>query len=1256
MRPRKPFLAVLLLTPSLLAAGAPTAAPEVRLATGVVRPGEPPPAPPAWFAASEVATSARGFRYLVAVARGPLGNGEREQIEAVGAEVLDYVPVHAYRVRIPVGSEAKLRALPFVVWAGSLPPHLKIDPQVAAAVASPAPGTEIRVVLTAGEPNRRVLDALAGSVTTTAPSGKGGAWRVTASVPPDRLASTLSALASLPEVEAVEPVHRFRPLNQDAVWVHQSFVGPSPQQTPLFDRGIFGCGQILALADTAQDHDLCYFRDTVNGPPPVATCGAAPCPVAAPGNRRKDILYYNWSGGPVGEEDTCPATITGTSGHGTHTSGSMAGDMAPYADCAGFTSPARNGGDGQAPGAKLIVQEMGDGLDYLNDLGGTVWNLTDVAFQNGARIHSNSWGGACYDPLFGECIPGCTMPYDSYARDADLAMWSHPDLLVVTAAGNGGAFCPAPISVGTPANAKSVLVVGSVGHGSDANLPSWFTSPGPVHDGRLGPAVAAQGESTVSAASDAFLSSNNCASCSLDGSSMSAPTVAGLAALVREYYTQGFLATGVRTPAQGFVPTGALLKATLVDAAVAIGAAAPGPDFESGFGRVQLDATLPFSGSGFQLRVDDHRAGLVTGGVVTHAYDVAAGTPLRATLAWSDYPGALNAAVARVNELKLEVVDPLGNVWFQTIDGASGLPVATSNAADPHDDLNVVERLVFTAPAAGRWIVRVRAVDVPMGPQPFALVVRGALTDCPATAGPAAPSLATPADHRVDVSWTAVPGAASYNVFRSFGACPGGPRIPVATAVAGTAFSDTSVSGGVTYSYIVTAASDAAGACQSPASPCASVVPTGACTLAPSFAGLSTAASAGAPTCTVHLAWDAAAPYCAGDIRYNVYRGTTSGFVPGPTNRIARCVAGTTFDDAVDLVTGGARWYVVRAEDAAPGRGGPCRDGNEEGNTARIMAAPDGPPIQGTWTDDAGDTGTAKLSAAAPWTVAGTGGHAAAKSYTAASFGGACADLTTPAITLADPGQGPQLSFWTKHDLEYDPIGDIFGAEGSLGQAEIATGPSFGTWTRIPLSPNYPELVEFPFNDCPTTQSITNYFTGNHMTYTSYSASLANWAGGEVKIRFHLSGDYLYPGGNWWVDDLSVTKSVVPGVCQTAAAGPPPVPDGAYVPGQALRASRSGANVALTWDATACPATAINVYYGALGAFGTFTGGFCGLPPTGSATLALPNNAWFLAAATDGGSTDGSYGKTPAGGERSYAGASAACPAIASHVTTHGCP
>ncbi|HZI92678.1 MAG TPA: S8 family serine peptidase [Patescibacteria group bacterium] len=1252
---RRLALTALLLFGPLLVAAAPAPRPpgELRFSAGLFRPQGPPSVPPEWFQDAALRTSARGHRYLVAITRSSLAPEQKAQLESQGAEILGYVPTHGYLLRTRPETEESLRSLSFVDWLGDLPGYYKVGSDLSKSAERPSGPTRVRIVLSGGEPATRVLDALAGLDPQGHPSGKDAAWRVEATVPAGRLGHILSRLAGLPEVEAIEPVRPFRLYNQDGVWVHQSFVGPSPQQTPIFDRGIFGCGQTIAMGDTGQDYDSCFFRDTA-GAPPFFNCLTAPCPVGTPNTaRRKDIIYYNWSGTPTGDDDTCPATL-GASGHGTHTSGSAAGDASPYANCTTFSSAGRNGGDGQAPGAKLVVEEMGDGLEYLNDRGGTLWNLADVAYRTGARIHYDSWGGGCQD-AFGECVPGCSIPYDSFARDADLAMWSYPDLLFVVAAGNAGLSCVAPDAVGTPGTAKNPITVGSLGHGVNASTPSEFSSNGPVFDGRLKPTLAAQGESVVSAASDADPTSNNCSTCSLDGTSMATPTTAGLAALVREYYTAGFYATGSRNPAQGFTPSAALLKATLIDGAVALGSTAPAPDFLSGYGRILLGSTLTFTGSPVGLRVDDHREGIATGSLVTHAYDVTAGTPLRATLVWTDYPAALNAAVARVNELKLEVIDPDGNVWFQTLDPGTESPIQTMNPSDPHDPVNVEERLVFSAPAAGRWVVRVKGVDVAMGPQPFALVVHGAIADCPAPAAPAAPTVTAPADNQAQVSWGAVSGANAYNVYRSLGACPAGPWVPVATGVNGTSYLDSTVSGGATYSYYVVAASDAAAQCESARSACASVMTTGDCFLDPVFQGIGSAGSAGLSGCTVNLGWSPASPYCGTDVRYNVYRSTAAGFTPGPSNRIARCVAGTGYADSANLASGTSYHYIVRAEDATTGHGGPCRGGNEETNLTEAVASAAGPVALGTFQDDAGDTGAASFTRAAPWTVAATGGNLGPHVYTAASSAGVCADLTSPAITLADPGQGPILSFATIHDLEYDPFG-FFGAGGSVGQVEIATGPAFTNWTRVPLTPDYPALVEFPFNNCASTGNITTYFSGTNMVYKTYTASLANWAGGDVRIRFHLSGDYFYPGGNWWIDDIKMTKALVPGSCTMLTPGPPPIPDGASVPGQPLTVTLSGTDLLLSWDATSCPASAVNIYWGNLGSYSSFAGGFCDLPANGAATIALSGNVWFLVAGTDGGGTDGSWSRSAQGGELTYAGAPAACPAITHHDPSGGCP
>jgi hypothetical protein len=1224
---------------------------ELKLAAGTFRPLEGRPATPSWFREIAVPHSSAGRRHLVAITDAALTAEQRHDLELAGATLLGYLPVHGYRLQVSPQNEAAVRSLPFVTWLGELPAHLKISERIHERAGRPdGRPTAIRVVLAPDEPEARVVRALADLVVSAAPSGPAGAWRVEAVVPEARLHGVLSRLAAFPEVETIEEVRPVQLLNQDAVWVHQSFVSsPGSAQAPVFNRGIFGCGQVLSVADSGQDFDVCFLRDTLD--PPVSTCSVAPCPAAAPDlTKRKDIRYYNWSGGVLGDDDTCPSTLFLGSGHGTHTSGSAVGDTSPFADCSGFTTPNRNGGDGQAPGAKLVMIELGDDFAYLNSMGGTIWNIADVAYQTGSRIHSFSLGGVCYDVLQ-QCVPGCTLPYDSLARDSDLAMWTYPDLLLVNAAGNSQGICAPPRSVVTPALAKNLVAVGAVGHGTAANTVSSTSSRGPVFDGRLKPTLAAQGESVASAASDGNPNTDNCGICSLSGTSMSSPTVAGLAALVREYYTAGFYATGSRNPGQGFTPTGALIKATLIDSAVnpASGIAAA-PNFDSGFGRVKLDSTLSFTGSPFALRVVDDRTGLSTGGVVTRAYDVTAGQPFRATLVWTDYPADINAAVARVNELKLEVIDPAGNTWFQT--RGTGLPSQTMNAASPHDSVNVEERLVFNSPAAGRWVVRVVGVDVAWAPQPFALVVRGAISDCPATPAPATPTLSTPADNQVLVSWTSVPGAAAYNVYRNLGACPGGAWIPIATGETGTSYLDTGVSGGAQYSYRVVATSDIDAFCESPPSGCASVVPTGDCFLLPDFDGLASVASDGSSTCSVTLDWTAATAHCSGPTRYNVYRSTAPGFTPSGANRIASCVSGTSYTDSAGLVYNTNYYYVVRAEDGTTGHGGPCGGGNEETNVVERATRPDGPPVFGTWSDNGGDTPPARFVPQSSWSLTPDKGVGGSKGYTGTSSAWLCSDLVSPALTLAGPAEGPTLTFKTHYAFDYDD-GTVLAQQGSLAQVEIAIGPNFTTWDRVELTGGYPTPIDFHRNICPTTQTLRNYFTdvlGGPNNFQTFTAPLSLWAGNDVKLRFHISGDEWWPGGQMWVDDIQVTQTEVPGTCATGSGGPPPIPDGASVPGTPMRASRNGASVNLTWDTSSCPAAEVNVYFGSLGSFSTFTGGHCGLAGTGAATVSMANNTWFLVVGTDGGSTVGSWSRRSSGAELNYSGSPTACPAITQHV------
>lgn len=97
------------------------------------------------------------------------------------------------------------------------------------------------------------------------------------------------------------------------------------------------------------------------------------------------------------------------------------------------------------------------------------------------------------------------------------------------------------------------------------------------------------------------------------------------------------------------------------------------------------------------------------------------------------------------------------------------------------------------------------------------------------------------------------------------------------------------------------------------------------------FSGLASTTQLPPPSCGYRLTWEPAR-VCGGAPVYNIYRSTMSGFVPSAANQIASCVAGTSYDDSGSLPNGTNIYYIVRAESATSGNGGPCRNGIEDQN------------------------------------------------------------------------------------------------------------------------------------------------------------------------------------------------------------------------------------------------------------------------------------------------------------------------------------
>ena len=220
------------------------------------------------------------------------------------------------------------------------------------------------------------------------------------------------------------------------------------------------------------------------------------------------------------------------------------------------------------------------------------------------------------------------------------------------------------------------------------------------------------------------------------------------------------------------------------------------------------------------------------------------------------------------------------------------------------------------------------------------------------TTAPTAPSgLAAPVTgNTVNLSWTGSTddvGVQRYNVHRS---TTGGFTPDAANRIAqptGTSWSDGGLPIG-TYYYKVTA-EDAAGNISAASNQASATVADATAPTAPS--GL----AANVSGTTASLTWTAATDN-VGVVRYNVHRGTTSGFTPAAANRIAQ-PTGTSYSD--NGLAPGTYYYKVTAEDAA-GNVGPVS--NTASGTVLDATAPTAPSGLGA----TGGASQASLS----WTAA----------------------------------------------------------------------------------------------------------------------------------------------------------------------------------------------------------------------------------------------------------------------------------------------
>ena len=362
--------------------------------------------------------------------------------------------------------------------------------------------------------------------------------------------------------------------------------------------------------------------------------------------------------------------------------------------------------------------------------------LFRVAYAKGARIHTNSWGG-------GE--PGA---YDSQSRQLDQFVWDNPTMCVLFSAGNDGTDRDGDGrinlgSVTSPGTAKNCITVGATENlrhafdsetygrwwpndypappyknaamGDDPEEVVAFSSRGPTTDGRFKPEVVAPGTWVLSTKSTMlsptatgwrpFPPSRRYFY--MGGTSMATPLTAGAVGVIRQH---------LRRARRIGSPSAALIKAVLIAGAARLPDTAPAGtvvDNHQGFGRVDLASIVtPPAGKKLWLR---QNASVSTGQGQRRTVTVkTSGSMLRIVLAYSDYPGA-----SLVNNLNLIVTAP---------DGTARVGNQRQGGPPTFDTANNLEVVHVGNAAAGTWSIEVVGSNVPRGPQPYALVARGALS------------------------------------------------------------------------------------------------------------------------------------------------------------------------------------------------------------------------------------------------------------------------------------------------------------------------------------------------------------------------------------------------------------------------------------------------------------------------------------------------------------------------------------------------
>jgi len=346
-----------------------------------------------------LAEGGRMPRRVVVQLDGPMDKDRRAAIEASGARVIEYIPDNAFVLDMLGARMNAITALPFVDHVVGFRDAWKVSPELGRRqYATP----EMRAILAGGDlPAVVMLFDGADLAEARAEIAAAGVNVLVSEFVGDRFSldvtgneAALRSLAESEHVQWIEPAPEATFRNTTTRWVVQS---NDPNNLPVYDAGLRGEGQILAIMDGRVNINHCSFRDPEGDP-------------VGPDHRK--ILAYN--------------TSLGADFHGTHVAGTAVGDAGSDDDTRGV-----------AYNAKMVF----DTAVSFGSFSQLTNNLTQH-YNQGAAVHTNSWGN------------DFTTAYDGWCRAIDTFSFNNDDNLVLFAVTNGG-------SLRNPENSKNALAVGA---------------------------------------------------------------------------------------------------------------------------------------------------------------------------------------------------------------------------------------------------------------------------------------------------------------------------------------------------------------------------------------------------------------------------------------------------------------------------------------------------------------------------------------------------------------------------------------------------------------------------------------------------------------------------------------------------------------------------------------------------------------------------------------------------------------------------